>query len=97
MIENKIKLKKVGIFSPQVKYPVNEFNSVTNKEEGEYLHFLRLYYIPGAVSPDADEVQPGYPHTSDQGGVPNKELLRGKILTDSVFIIDRVKKTYLHK
>ena len=61
------------------KYPVNEFNSVTNKEEGEYLHFLRLYYIPGAVSPDADEVQPGYPHTSDQGGVPNKELLRGKI------------------
>jgi hypothetical protein len=60
------------------KYPENEMGS-DGKMSGEYLHFLRLYHIPGAVSPDADEVQPGVPHTNDDGGEPNKELLRGKI------------------
>ena len=61
------------------KYPVNEFNSATNKEEGEYLHFLRLYHMSTGGTQSANEVQPGYPHTNDDGGEPNKELLRGKI------------------
>jgi hypothetical protein len=59
------------------KYPENEM--VNGKMSGEYLHFLRLYHIPGNLTPDADEVQPGMSHTNDDGGDPNKELLRGRI------------------
>tara|TARA_Y100000592_G_scaffold32576_1_gene51754 strand:- start:9829 stop:10743 length:915 start_codon:yes stop_codon:yes gene_type:complete len=60
------------------KYPENEMDS-KGKMSGEYLHFLRLYHIPGNATPDPNEVQPGVPHTNDDGGDPNKELLRGKI------------------
>jgi hypothetical protein len=59
------------------KYPENEM--VNGKMSGEYLHFLRLYHIPGNATPNPNEVQPGTPHTNDDGGDPNKELLRGKI------------------
>lgn len=59
------------------KYPENEM--VNGKMSGEYLHFLRLYHIPGNATPNPNEVQPGMPHTNDDGGDPNKELLRGKI------------------
>ena len=60
------------------KYPVNEFNSVTKKEEGEYLHFLRLYHGPAGKTSSSD-VLPGQIHTNDDGGEPNKELRRGRI------------------
>jgi len=59
------------------KYPENEM--VNGKMSGEYLHFLRLYHIPGNATPDPNEVQPGMIHTNDDGGVPNQELRRGKI------------------
>ena len=59
------------------KYPENEM--VNGKMSGEYLHFLRLYHIPGNATPNPNAVQPGVPHTNDDGGDPNKELLRGKI------------------
>jgi len=59
------------------KYPVNEFNSVTKKEEGEYLHFLRLYH--GSSANSSSDVLPGQIHTNDDGGEPNKELRRGRI------------------
>ena len=52
---------------------------VNGKMSGEYLHFLRLYHIPGNATPNPNAVQPGMPHTNDDGGDPNKELLRGKI------------------
>ena len=60
------------------KYPVDEFDSVTKKQSGEYLHFLRLYHGPAGVTSSSD-VLPGQIHTNDDGGEPNKELRRGRI------------------
>tara|TARA_R100001015_G_scaffold18478_2_gene11721 strand:+ start:967 stop:1905 length:939 start_codon:yes stop_codon:yes gene_type:complete len=62
------------------KYPINEINELTKKEQGEYLHFLRLYR--GTVE------LPGYYYEqealNDKGGDKtergeNKELIKGKI------------------
>tara|TARA_R110000824_G_scaffold133657_4_gene296462 strand:- start:10713 stop:11633 length:921 start_codon:yes stop_codon:yes gene_type:complete len=60
------------------KYPENEMDA-KGKMSGEYLHFLRLYHIPGNATPDSNDVEPGTPNINDDGGDPNKELLRGKI------------------
>tara|TARA_R100000315_G_C5226200_1_gene137209 strand:- start:791 stop:1726 length:936 start_codon:yes stop_codon:yes gene_type:complete len=63
------------------KYPVNELDPDTNKESGEYLHFLRLYrgYITG---PGGYYFESG--QLNDQGGDTtvggyDKELMKGKI------------------
>ena len=62
------------------KYPVNELDAETNKESGEYLHFLRLYR--GGVGFPGYRFEQGA--LNDKGGDTtvggyNKELVKGKI------------------